>query len=185
MKDNHPPVGPAVVNRRFEVSERAFKIISFWTTLLGLVIMAAGLQALVFQGAFVRFVLLFLFGGLVASTSVVLTPRPEPGFAVELVTRQGCSLCEEAEAWLAAKADEYDYTLWLTDVDEDPALAEQYGDHVPVAFVTTGTERGARARGTELFRLKADYPVVERTFKRLADARIRGNVRPPEGRARR
>ena len=147
-----------------EVPERTFKRVAFWSTALGLVVMAAGLHALVVERAFLRFVTLFLAGGALASSSVLLRPRAEPGFTVELYTREGCSLCEEARLWLEAKAPEYDYALWLTDVDRDAALQARYGDFVPVA-VLDGKE--------ELFRLQADYPALERRLRRRADRRVR------------
>lgn len=162
------PAEGAPTKARPEVSERAFKQIAFWSTLAGLVLMAIGLRALLFDANFLLFILLFAGGGVLASVTVWLRPRAEPGFVVELYTRDGCSLCEEAAAWLNAKAPEYDFAVWEVDVDRDPALEATYGDVVPVGILN-GKE--------ELFRLKADYPTLERRFRRLADARVRGGGR--------
>ncbi len=141
--------------------------------------MAAGLQRVLFHREFALGVVLFLGGGALASASVMVRPRPEPGFVVELYSREGCGLCEEARAWLEAKAPEYDFALWVTDVDRHPALAQAFGDHVPVGVLVTDARprrRGRRRSGgdEELFRLKADYVALERRFRKLADARVRG-----------
>lgn len=151
--------------KRYEVSEKAFKRLSILTTLLGLVTMAAGLNQLVTHGRWLPFLALFALGGALASVTVwIVRPRDEPGFVVELYVREGCTLCEEPAAWLAAKTREYGFDLWERDVDAEPALAAQYGNHVPVA-VLDGKE--------ELFRLSVDYAALERRLARRADARLK------------
>ncbi|MEA3199207.1 MAG: hypothetical protein QOE90_635 [Thermoplasmata archaeon] len=150
--------------RKLKVRERAFKRIAFASTILGLVIMAIGLQQLFLpEGRFLVFLPLFILGGAVALVSVVIEPEREPGFTITLYTREGCSLCEEAQAWLAAKKDEYDFALWLVDVDQDAAANARYSDWVPVATL----------RDEELFRVSPDYPRLEARLRREADKRVR------------
>jgi glutaredoxin len=59
---------------------------------------------------------------------------------VELLTRAGCGLCEQAARRLAALADEFGFTLTVTDVDAaaaagDPALRAEFGDRLPVVLL--------------------------------------------------
>ena len=150
--------------RKLKVRERAFKRIAFFSTIGGLVLMAVGLQQIFLPGGHLLvFLALFVVGSALALVSVVVEPEREPGFTVTLYTREGCSLCEEAQAWLASKKDEYDFALWLVDVDQDAAANARYSDWVPVA--TLGEE--------ELFRLSADYPRLEARLRGEADKRVR------------
>ncbi|GEM_PF-1344689 len=150
--------------KKLKVRERSFKRLAFFSTLGGLLLMAVGLQQIFLPGGrFLVFLPLFVAGCALALLSVVVEPLREPGFTVTLYTREGCSLCEEAQAWLAAKKDEYDFALWLVDVDRDAAANARYSDWVPVA--TLGEE--------ELFRLQADYPRLEARLRREADKRVR------------
>lgn len=50
-------------------------------------------------------------------------------------TRQGCHLCEHAEALLRRIAREYPMSIRLVDVDTDPALSAEYGLRVPVVVL--------------------------------------------------
>lgn len=54
---------------------------------------------------------------------------------VELFTRRGCHLCDEAKAELLALRATLPFTLAEIDVDTDPALQQAYGLLVPVIAV--------------------------------------------------
>ncbi len=54
---------------------------------------------------------------------------------VELYTRRGCHLCDEAKAELHSLRAELPFTLVETDVDSDYALQQAYGLLVPVVVV--------------------------------------------------
>ncbi|MFV9634623.1 glutaredoxin family protein [Mycobacterium neumannii] len=59
---------------------------------------------------------------------------------VELLTRDGCTICTAAAARLAALADELGFTLAVTDVDAaaaagDSGLRAEYGDRLPVVLL--------------------------------------------------
>ncbi len=59
---------------------------------------------------------------------------------VELMTRNGCSLCERAAQRLAQLADELKFELTITDVDAvaaagDSALRAEFGDRLPVVLL--------------------------------------------------
>jgi hypothetical protein len=59
-----------------------------------------------------------------------MTPR------LQLLTREGCHLCEEAAATLAQLAAEAGLEAPASvDVDADPALQAEYGDRVPVVLL--------------------------------------------------
>ena len=60
---------------------------------------------------------------------------------VTVVSRQGCHLCEVAEADVARICGELDVAWAVTDVDTDPELRAEYGDRVPVILVDD-TEHG-------------------------------------------
>ena len=59
---------------------------------------------------------------------------------VELLTRDGCSICARAHARLAELADELGFDLSTTDVDAaasagKPALRAEFGDRLPVILL--------------------------------------------------
>lgn len=149
--------------KRWRLREKAFKRVAFASTLVGVVLMAIGLQQGLVNGRWLLTLLLFVGGGALALVSVLIELVPEAGFTVTFYTREGCSLCEAPRDFLRGKKEEYDFDLWEVDVDRDPKALARYGDWVPVA--TVGEE--------ELFRLSPDYPRLERRLRELADARVR------------
>lgn len=59
---------------------------------------------------------------------------------VELLTRDGCSICERAHAQLAELAKELRFELSATDVDAaaqagEPGLRAEFGDRLPVILL--------------------------------------------------
>jgi glutaredoxin len=54
---------------------------------------------------------------------------------VTFVTREGCTLCEEALPVVRRVAGRAGAELVVADVDADPALEEQWSDHVPVVLL--------------------------------------------------
>lgn len=54
---------------------------------------------------------------------------------VVLYSRRGCHLCETARALVARVCSDLGETFVEVDVDQDPALADRYGDEVPVTLV--------------------------------------------------
>jgi glutaredoxin len=54
---------------------------------------------------------------------------------LQLLTRAGCHLCDEAAATLAEVAAEAGLEPAAVDVDSDPALQAEYGDRVPVVLL--------------------------------------------------
>jgi glutaredoxin len=60
---------------------------------------------------------------------------------VTVVTRQGCHLCEVAEAEVERICGELAVPWETMDVDADPELRAEYGERVPVILVD-GEEHG-------------------------------------------
>jgi glutaredoxin len=54
---------------------------------------------------------------------------------VTFVTRDGCTLCEEALPVVRRVAGRAGAELVVADVDADPTLKEQWSDHVPVVLL--------------------------------------------------
>ena len=54
---------------------------------------------------------------------------------LQLLTRQGCHLCEVAAETLARIAAEAGAVPEAVDVDDDPELQAEYGDRVPVVLL--------------------------------------------------
>ncbi|MGY1707952.1 glutaredoxin family protein [Geodermatophilus sp. SYSU D00758] len=54
---------------------------------------------------------------------------------LQLLTRDGCHLCEVAAETLERLAAEAGTTVTLVDVDADPELQAEYGDRVPVVLL--------------------------------------------------
>lgn len=154
---------PAGIVKKLRLRERQFKRLSFATTLVGIVLIAVGLQRILTAGVWTQAAILVALGVAVALASVLFEVVPEAGFVVTLYTREGCSLCDAARAFLVGKKGEYDYDVWEVDVDRDEAAGARYSDWVPVA--TVGDE--------ELFRLAPDYVRLEARLRELADRRLR------------
>lgn len=55
-----------------------------------------------------------------------------PWPTLELLTRVGCHLCDDAKAALERVRARAPFRLEVIDVDADPALACEYGEEVPV-----------------------------------------------------
>jgi Glutaredoxin-like domain (DUF836) len=80
-------------------------------------------------------------------------PAPD----VVLYTRQGCHLCEDAWGELAAARQRYGFRLSLVDVDSDPRLVTEHGEHVPVVTVN----------GLVRFRGRVNRVLLERLLRAL------------------
>lgn len=54
---------------------------------------------------------------------------------VVVYSREGCHLCAQAEATVADICDQANISWLRVDIDDDPALARQFTEQVPVTFV--------------------------------------------------
>jgi len=54
---------------------------------------------------------------------------------VTVYTRNGCHLCERAEAIVAEARKKISFELEIVDIDQSPELQSKYGEEVPVIAV--------------------------------------------------
>jgi glutaredoxin len=74
---------------------------------------------------------------------------------VLMYTRQGCHLCDDAWALLERAARRHRLSLTKIDVDTEPALAQRYGECVPVVVID----------GRERFRGVVNEVLLERVLR--------------------
>jgi glutaredoxin len=86
-----------------------------------------------------------------------------PPREVLMYTRQGCHLCEDAWALLQQAAKRHRLTLTQRDVDDDPALAAQYGLCVPVVLIDGKVRFRGVVNEVLLRRVLRSAPEEERT----------------------
>ena len=61
-----------------------------------------------------------------------MRPTPQHPPQLDLLTRRRCHLCETMQTLLDTVLPEFDLDYRTVDVDTDPALAERFGESVPV-----------------------------------------------------
>lgn len=66
---------------------------------------------------------------------------PPADHHVQLITRSGCHLCDDAATVLRRLSAELGFGYEEVDVDADPALRNEYSDRVPVILID-GREHG-------------------------------------------
>ena len=79
---------------------------------------------------------------------------------VTIYTRPGCHLCDEAKAAIEASGCSGEYVLEEVNIDEDPALREQYGYDIPVVFIN----------GVKAFKHRVESSEFKRKLRRLAQS---------------
>jgi len=76
---------------------------------------------------------------------------------IEIYSRPGCHLCDDAKAVIEPFARRYSIDLIVTDVDTDEELRQAYGSEIPVVMIN----------GKEAFRHRVNSPALERKLKEL------------------
>ena len=76
---------------------------------------------------------------------------------IEIYSRPGCHLCDEAKAEIEPFSGRYPLELAVTNVDSNPDLRAAYGTEIPVVMIN----------GTEAFRHRVDARALERKLKEL------------------
>jgi hypothetical protein len=76
---------------------------------------------------------------------------------IEMYSRPGCHLCDDAKAVIEPFSRTYPLELTVTDVDSNPALREAYGTEIPIILIN----------GTEVFRHRIDPDALERKLREL------------------
>lgn len=80
-------------------------------------------------------------------------PKTSAGRHVIFYTRRGCHLCDDAWEIVAAAQRRHGFTLERVDVDAVPALAERYGECVPVVTIDGKVRFRGRVNGVLLERM--------------------------------
>jgi glutaredoxin len=86
--------------------------------------------------------------------------RPALTSHIQLLTRDGCHLCDAAWDRLRAGQRRYGFQLTVIDVDSDAALRAEYGAQVPVVLVN----------GKARFRGEVNPVLLERLLSAEANA---------------
>ena len=86
----------------------------------------------------------------------MLFHRRPPQATYELVTREGCHLCDEMAVLLDGVLPSYGLTYSLRDVDAEPDLRERFTDVVPVLL----------RDGVPVAKLRVDLRGLERIVRR-------------------
>ncbi len=77
---------------------------------------------------------------------------------IEIYSRPGCHLCEEARTVLLAAASRYNFELEERNVEDSPELEAAYGREVPVVFID----------GRKAFKHRIPSRELERRLSRAA-----------------
>ena len=81
---------------------------------------------------------------------------PEP-IRIDIYSRPGCHLCDEAKAVIEPLREQYAMVLRTINVESSADLENRYGSDIPVVFVN----------GDEAFRHRVDRFELERKLKAL------------------
>ena len=76
---------------------------------------------------------------------------------VEIYSRPGCHLCDEAKAIIEGVRRRFSFNLNVVNVESDPELEKRHGEHIPVVFIN----------GDEAFRYHVDAVEFEEKVKSL------------------
>lgn len=76
---------------------------------------------------------------------------------IEIYSRPGCHLCDEAKAVIEPLTQRYALQLTVTNVDSNAELRAAYGTEIPVVLIN----------GAEAFRHRVDAETLERKLRDL------------------
>jgi glutaredoxin len=77
---------------------------------------------------------------------------------VTLYTRPGCHLCEEAKTAMRASDCNDEFTIEEINIDEDPALCDEYKYDIPVVYIN----------GVKAFKHRVDPREFRRKLRRFS-----------------
>ena len=78
---------------------------------------------------------------------------------VEIYSRPGCHLCDDAKAAVLKARPRFSFDLSVIDIDRDPALVEAYGTEIPVVAID----------GEVVFKITVDEKELRRRLERLCN----------------
>jgi glutaredoxin len=75
---------------------------------------------------------------------------------VEIYSRPGCHLCDEAKEVIQRVQRRVSFDLRVTNIETQPELEKKYGEEIPVVFIN----------GSEAFKYRVDEAKFENQVKR-------------------
>jgi glutaredoxin len=76
---------------------------------------------------------------------------------VEIYSRPGCHLCEEAKETIERVRPKYGFELRIIDIESQPGLESEYGEEIPVVFIN----------GSKAFKYRVNEIEFEKKVNRL------------------
>ena len=89
-----------------------------------------------------------------------------PPIVIEILTKQDCSLCEEAKKVVTKVLPDYPARLMMTDIESDPALYEEFKERIPLV----------RINGEESFVYKTHEITLRRKLDRFQKGCVDGET---------
>jgi glutaredoxin len=80
-----------------------------------------------------------------------------PPIQIEIFSRPGCHLCDEAKATVENVARRIPVSIRVVNIEDDPELESRYGTEIPVIFIN----------GSKAFKYRVDENQLEAKVKRL------------------
>jgi glutaredoxin len=81
----------------------------------------------------------------------------ENGIRIEIYSRPGCHLCDEAKQVIDRVGRRVPFNVSVINIDNDPALEKLYGEQIPVVFIN----------GNKAFKYHVDEAELEKKAKKL------------------
>jgi glutaredoxin len=81
----------------------------------------------------------------------------ENGIRIEIYSRPGCHLCDEAKEVIERVGRRVPFNVSVINIDNDPALEKLYGEQIPVVFIN----------GNKAFKFHVDEAELEKKAKKL------------------
>jgi len=81
----------------------------------------------------------------------------EDGIRIEIYSRPGCHLCDEAKEVIDRVGRRVPFNLSVINIDNDPALEKLYGEQIPVVFIN----------GSKAFKFHVDEVELEKKARKL------------------
>ena len=81
----------------------------------------------------------------------------ENGIRIEIYSRPGCHLCDEAKEVIDRVGRRVPFNLSVINIDNDPALEKLYGEQIPVVFIN----------GSKAFKFHVDEVELEKKARKL------------------
>ena len=76
---------------------------------------------------------------------------------IDIYSRPGCHLCDEAKTVVERVQRRFDFAIRVVNIESDPQLEKEYGEQIPVVFIN----------GSKAFKYRVDEGELEKKVKRL------------------